>query len=74
MDSALPSRRSGLRGPIGRGRCVSGRSVLEALCKRPSKSSSSSGICTLGRKDPLALVLCLRADRGSEPLVCVPTW
>jgi hypothetical protein len=74
MDSALPSRLSGLDGAIGRGRCVSGRSVLEALLSNPSKSRSRSGMCTLGRTWLWSLVLCLRLERGSAPPACVPTW
>jgi hypothetical protein len=74
IDSALPSRRSGLRGASGRGLCVSGRSVLEALLKRPSKSRSRSGMCTRGRKGPRSLALCLREERGAALVACVPRW
>jgi hypothetical protein len=69
-ESAL----SGLVEAMDRGRCVSGRSALEALRKRPSKSRSRSGICTRGRKGPRSLLLCRRAERGAGLAACVLIW
>jgi hypothetical protein len=63
MPSARPSRRNGLGGTSGRGRCASGRSPCELLRSSWSKSSPRSGTCTRGRKGPRSLVVCLRAER-----------
>jgi hypothetical protein len=75
MDSALPSRLNGLpNGGSGRGLCVSGCSVVEALRRRPSRSRSRSGICTRGKYGPRSPVLCLRVERGALMDVCTPCW
>jgi hypothetical protein len=73
MDSALPSRLSGLpSGGIVRGLCVSGCAVVEAVRKRPSRSRSRSGICTRGKNGLRSPVLCRSVERGAVMDVCTP--
>jgi hypothetical protein len=63
MPRVRPSRRNGLKGTSGRGLCPSGRSTCELVRSSWSKSSPSSGTCTLGRKGPRSLAVCLKAER-----------
>jgi hypothetical protein len=73
-ESARPSRLSGLDGAMDRGRCVSGRSTVGPVRNRRSKSMSSSGMCTRGRKSPRSLALCCRTARGAVLAAGGPTW